>query len=213
MNQLSIVSNANLTMSSREMVEFINSQRKEGEAELWHDNAVTDITTVLTSALRDLFDADDTNRQKRYELLCEADQLAMAIAHGLKDLHYAKARVIQNLRMAVTLASAGHSPAEMAASMAARDGLGTKTYIALNPLSGLLKIGKSIDPDARMANLQTGAALKPELLAVIDDDIERVLHKRFRALRVFGEWFRDDGTIAEFIAEQKATSGRRGVKP
>ena len=194
-------------------IQAFNSQRKEGEAELWHDNAVSDITTVLTSALRDLFDADDTNRQKRYELLCEADQLAMAIAHGLQDLHYAKASVIQNLRMAVTLASAGHSPAEMAASRAARDGLGTKTYIALNPLSGLLKIGKSIDPDARMANLQTGAALKPELLAVIDDDIERVLHKRFRALRVFGEWFRDDGTIAEFIAEQKATSGRRGVKP
>ena len=52
-----------------------------------------------------------------------------------------------------------------------------------------------------MDSLKTGAAVKPEILVVIDKDVESALHKRFKPLRVFGEWFRDDGSIAAFIAE------------
>lgn len=39
--------NSTPTMSSIEMVEFINSQRKEGEAELRHDNFMAKVPKVL----------------------------------------------------------------------------------------------------------------------------------------------------------------------
>lgn len=76
-----------------------------------------------------------------------------------------------------------------------------KTYIAFNPASGLIKIGKSINPEKRMHSLSNGAGAHPEILAVINSDVETVLHKKFAAIRVFREWFLDDGSIAAYLSE------------
>ena len=46
MNDLAIATNA-VTMTSIELVEFINSQRKEGESELRHDNFMSKVPKVL----------------------------------------------------------------------------------------------------------------------------------------------------------------------
>jgi hypothetical protein len=78
-----------------------------------------------------------------------------------------------------------------------------KTYIIKSPASGLLKIGKTIDMKQRLAALQNGSGVPLEVLVVIDENIEHELHLRFKNLRVFGEWFRDDGQIAQFIEEGK----------
>lgn len=167
------------------------------------DEVVLAVSVFLTGALRSLLDADDSTRQKCFEKMEEADQVAMRCAHYYREDSFFHHQVIQNIRMAVTLASIGHSPMEVlrARSREQREGL-TKTYIALNTESGLMKIGKSINPNSRMGGLQTGAGVKPVLLLVINKDIERKLHKQFSHLNAFGEWFRDDGSISAFIAEQ-----------
>jgi hypothetical protein len=47
MNQLSVISNTAPTMSSLEMVDFINSQRGDGDAELRHDHFMAKVPKVL----------------------------------------------------------------------------------------------------------------------------------------------------------------------
>ena len=177
------------------------------------DEVVLAVSVFLTGALRSLLDADDSTRQKCFEKMEEADQVAMRCAHSYREDSFFHHQVIQNIRMAVTLASmghlnitnAGHSPIEISHSKCREDR--AKTYIALNTKSGLMKIGKSINPKSRMDGLQTGAGTKPVLLLVIEENIERKLHQKFSHLNTFGEWFRDDGSISAFIAEMNTGGG------
>lgn len=72
------------------------------------------------------------------------------------------------------------------------------TYIVQSKESGLIKIGRSISPEERIKSLQTGAGCQLQVLAIVREDIEAKLHKQFRDLRTFGEWFTDDGRIAAY---------------
>ena len=82
-----------------------------------------------------------------------------------------------------------------------KDAATPQTYIVKSPESGLIKIGKSISPAVRIRALETAAGCQLLVLAIIDRDIERQLHEQFECLRVRGEWFRDDGSIARFARE------------
>lgn len=82
---------------------------------------------------------------------------------------------------------------------AEKEDLSSKTYIVRNPATGLIKIGKSINPEMRVKSLETGSGVPLELLHVIDSDIERRLHKMFSGSREHLEWFRDDGKIVAYI--------------
>jgi hypothetical protein len=79
----------------------------------------------------------------------------------------------------------------------------TSTYIVRHPLTGMIKIGRTVDVPGRIKSLQTGAGAILATLAVINGDLEQSLHKRFASLRRHGEWFEDvDGAISAFAAEQ-----------
>ena len=178
------------TMTSRELV---------GEAPIDAKKVISDVAIVISQAFRDLISADEFTRQECCDRMDEADRLANSCAHLLAEKHPFEAKVIQNIRTAIALAGMPFYAGRVAAA-SGEHSRSLKTYIATNPDSGLLKIGRSRSPEHRMNSLQTGAAVKPQLLLVIEKDVERELHARFAALRVFGEWFRDDGRIAEFIA-------------
>lgn len=64
-------------------------------------------------------------------------------------------------------------------------------YLIRDGLNGPVKIGSSHDPIARLAALQTSNYRRLKLLLVFPEDgtIERLLHERFAAERVSGEWF------------------------
>ena len=71
---------------------------------------------------------------------------------------------------------------------------GNKTYLMHDTANCFYKIGKSIKPKYREKTLQSE---KPtvELIHIIDKDIERKLHNKFKDKRIRGEWFnlnRDD---------------------
>lgn len=91
-------------------------------------------------------------------------------------------------------------------SMATGDGdslgLYQNTYFMLNPVTGMIKIGKSCDAYFRKQALQCGAGAELKIIAIIEKNIESTLHKRFEKYRFYGEWFDDrDGLIKRYINE------------
>jgi hypothetical protein len=76
----------------------------------------------------------------------------------------------------------------------------------------MVKIGKANDPEARIAELQTGCPEKLKLIAVLKcksrkhaEFMEQQAHRTFRKYRSRGEWFHYAPEIREFI--QKAGIG------
>lgn len=65
-----------------------------------------------------------------------------------------------------------------------------------------VKIGWARDVEKRIKALQTANPHELELLGVIPgcDDVERVIHQRFNALHVRGEWYRAESSLLEFVA-------------
>lgn len=160
---------------------------------------VTAINDLVSSA-DNLIGCSDEEAEHADEIYKLADGHAMRLVHMIGD-HWAYGQLIQNTRMLATLASI-HSTPQARLLRRARGGE-SKTYIALNPLTGMIKIGRSNNPEKRMSHLITGAAVKPKLLIVIDGDVEKQLHKTFAHLRYGGEWFIDDGSIAEYIERER----------
>lgn len=65
----------------------------------------------------------------------------------------------------------------------------------------LVKIGMAEDVPARVARMQTGSPIPLRLLGYVPGgrDVERALHRRFRDLRVRGEWFRRVDELHAYI--------------
>lgn len=76
--------------------------------------------------------------------------------------------------------------------------LETRTYWLLAPSVGLVKIGKSHDPVARLLTLRTmnAAPVEPLLIHRIP---EAELHDRFKSLRKHGEWFTIDSKMVSYL--------------
>lgn len=80
----------------------------------------------------------------------------------------------------------------------------SQTYFVYNPKTKLIKIGKSGTPMERIRTLEAQSGVNFSILAILNADIERELHVRFKQYRKKGEWFEDaDGSIRKFIDELK----------
>lgn len=93
------------------------------------------------------------------------------------------------------LASKVEAPADEMASQA-----GTVYVLESGPF---VKIGFTAGPvSKRLAALQTGSPIAITVLAEIQGSaqLERALHARFANLRGSGEWFRNEGDLAEWVA-------------
>lgn len=76
-------------------------------------------------------------------------------------------------------------------------------YFVRGTVTGLIKIGTSIDPVRRLAELAKNGSEPLDLLAIGGD--ERDLHQRLSSDRVHGEWFRDSPAVRSAIAEHGGT--------
>lgn len=65
----------------------------------------------------------------------------------------------------------------------------SKTYLIKDERNGFIKIGKAINPRIRESTLQSEMPLMV-LIAICEDDIESLLHKKFYKQRKRGEWFK-----------------------
>lgn len=75
----------------------------------------------------------------------------------------------------------------------------TSTYIVEAVGQGLVKIGRSRDPWARLSSLQTANPRELRMVAVLVGDVESTLHARHAVDRMGGEWFRFSESIRESI--------------
>jgi hypothetical protein len=76
-------------------------------------------------------------------------------------------------------------------------------YFIQNTQNGLIKIGSSSNPQKRLSTLQTASAGPMVLLAATSSYTESGLHRRFKSLRVRGEWFRPEAELLQLIEEEK----------
>lgn len=80
----------------------------------------------------------------------------------------------------------------------------SRVYFIQSGESGPIKIGTTMEhPLKRLRTLQCGSPVILRLIGVIDrpkrEHKERALHRRFKALRCSGEWFRSDPELTDFI--------------
>lgn len=161
--------------------------------------------TRLHQAAELLMYCSDEEAEHYDSLYQAADSDARDLAL-LMDEHWDHSGLIQSARKMVTFATICRTPQGRLIGRS-RDETTAKTYIAQNPMTGMIKIGRSKNPGSRMTQLITGSGVKPKILLVIDSDVERMLHKTFAHLRYGGEWFIDDGSIAEFVEQEKLKRG------
>jgi excisionase family DNA binding protein len=99
-----------------------------------------------------------------------------------------------------------------------RFGARTFLYFIGGDSTGFVKIGIADDPVVRVQTLQTGCPYELSLLATIQYptrehavEMERVLHKRFSAIHLRGEWFKPienlDGLLEEISKPRPGSSG------
>lgn len=75
-------------------------------------------------------------------------------------------------------------------------------FVYLIEAAGLVKIGFTVNVEARIRELQAGSPIVYSLLTSFPATMttERDLHKRFADYRSHREWFRLDGALADWIA-------------
>lgn len=158
-------------------------------AEMCGDFDLSDVESMSREDARSALDRIANGRRLLYSIrpiFTEYKVVSDAINHLIKITAYAESTVIPALILCPE--SAGRKAASV------------KTYIVKHPTTKLLKIGRSVDVEARIKNLQTGAGTVLETIAVLEGDIEGQLHKRFSDLRRHGEWFEDvDQRISKYV--------------
>lgn len=82
-----------------------------------------------------------------------------------------------------------------------RPRIANKTYIIR--CGPFVKIGMAVDVETRFRTLLASNPFDLEMVAVLPGGraVERSLHLRFATLRHRDEWFREEGELAEWIAE------------
>jgi hypothetical protein len=82
-------------------------------------------------------------------------------------------------------------------------------YFLEAKLTRLVKIGITGNLPARLAQIarQTGSPIELLLKLPGNKPLEQSLHDAFDDQRVVGEWFRREGNLASFIAQQRLQRG------
>lgn len=77
----------------------------------------------------------------------------------------------------------------------------SQVYFIGAEVTGLIKIGCAVNPQARLRSLQTGSPDRLSIIATVPGDaaMERGLHSQFAADRMHGEWFRQSPALIELI--------------
>lgn len=78
---------------------------------------------------------------------------------------------------------------------------------------GLIKIGWSLTPRSRQAELSAASALPVTMILLVpgSEADERKFHKRFAASRVHHEWFRIDKKMRDFLKARLCPIGRASL--
>jgi hypothetical protein len=91
--------------------------------------------------------------------------------------------------------------AEMGAALAIPRERESFVYFLECKGANAIKIGRSVDPRARLEALQAGCPLPLHFIVKVRGGTEEegMLHRRFGHLRIHGEWFRAEGDLVDYV--------------
>jgi hypothetical protein len=78
-------------------------------------------------------------------------------------------------------------------------------------MNGYIKIGRATNPRKRISDLRNGCPYEVILLATLPGGLlrEKILHRRFEASRIRGEWFSPSPELMEVIASGLSQGSRQ----
>lgn len=76
-----------------------------------------------------------------------------------------------------------------------------KSYIYFMQSGSFIKIGTARNPVDRLRRLQQGSPHPIQIIKTMAGGRakEAALHRRFRRLRVLGEWFKNEGSLRKYL--------------
>lgn len=85
------------------------------------------------------------------------------------------------------------------------------TYFIQPVDGGPIKIGfTATTPESRLKGLTTGSPQKLRIVGAINSNVEKELHRKFRSVRVHGEWFRATSELTSFIRTESTKKVKQG---
>ena len=86
-------------------------------------------------------------------------------------------------------------------------------YFIGNTEFNFCKIGFSRSPESRIMDLQTGCPFALKVIHVIEGSLqtEKELHRKFRMLKTYGEWFKIEGILKDYLSPYLDGLGRFGM--
>lgn len=102
-----------------------------------------------------------------------------------------------------SIESALRRKGQVSGDLSQEHGSESHVYFIESKASGLIKIGRSINPAGRFSAIRTMSPEELSLLGSVPESVysEGELHKRFAKHRKHGEWFQDAPEIRTLIAE------------
>lgn len=115
------------------------------------------------------------------------------------DRHWTLVEIINWGSVESALRDAGEGPRDRGQDL----GHGSHVYFIESETTGLIKIGRSVNPSSRFNAIRTMSPDKLVLLGSVPEAVcsESELHKRFAKHRKHGEWFESSPEIRELIEE------------
>lgn len=85
---------------------------------------------------------------------------------------------------------------------------------AISNSAGAVKVGWSKNPIRRVAAVQIGSLSKCVLVGKAPGSKaeERAIHDRFASYRIYGEWFRHEGAVSEFVDALEPAAARQNCR-
>lgn len=162
---------------------FTNSDREMSDKER---------IDILTQGIRDGYYLLENAKE-------EVEALRKIVANLMAELETTKKlTVIQDERFQWYLARESHkikNPGEdmdfvkeLLKTTCFREKLKYQTYLALDKITNLVKIGRAVDPGKRIKDMQI-SNINISLAYLFPGDIENALHKEYKAHKVEREWF------------------------
>lgn len=158
-----------------------------------------------------LYDAEDDNYLESMSEACDLIDDAVDMIdkiHSISNVQPHIKPMLKSLERLLRMYEGCTVIRTMADKARNQQRIDSSTYLIKNPSTNLLKIGKTTNMQSRLQSLQCGAGNKLEVIAIIDENIERDMHVKFSDLRNFNEWFIDpNGDIEAYFRKLSRTKG------
>lgn len=150
-------------------------------------------------SISDRYVIDETKRPVAREMI---PNLLSSLGFNLSAASYVAEYIDRDTRKLNIL-----TPLDLSVAKHIEESKSSNVYFIQSELGGPIKIGVSVDPKSRMAEIQRMSPFKLRILKTIEGDYsaESALHKRFSHLRLHGEWFEPADELLNFIAADQSS--------